>query len=658
MHQTTVKKTFLVLGGNVNLALRVHLCRQEQHNALLESSSSDDDEEVSTSLLEQKMTNGELKTLLRIVEPFVSPEDIYHPTLCISLDSFNLNIASPNSTRMTRLNFRKSDITGLKDALSRIDWLFECDNLVSQVSRFYTIFDDLIRSFVPLCNRRSYLGPPWFTRELRRVRNLRNKMYRRFLLSGNSIDFRNYSVTKSKFVSLNKDCYERYLIRMRYTLNSDPKSFYNFVNSKRRTRTFPSFMRYKGTVSDNEKVIADFFADYFKESYVDNWNVGSEYTYFIPSVPIFSHITLTESEVLDGLRSSSINYCPGPDGIPSSILKECADLLYIPLTHLFNLFLRAGNFPDMWNVMLFPCSRKRRQLDVIYTDFSKAFDMVNHRLLLYKFDVLGFPPILLRWIDSYLHGRTQRDAFKDCLSTLIHVTSGVPQGSHLGPVLFNLYLNDLPSVIVSSRILMCADDVKLFLSLDSARDTSLLQDDIDRLVEWCASNCMLVNRLSTALGTVLRFNDLGVLLDSRLDFGPHIEECVNKAMGVLGFIKRWSKEFVDPYLTKRLFTTLVRPILEYACVVWSPSYRYYIDRVESVQKQFLIFALRGLGWNNLYDLPPYSRRLLLIDLLSLERRRNYNSVYTLFSLSESIPAIKETILKLDNNVAEPRVVAF
>ncbi|XP_075150556.1 uncharacterized protein B0403.1-like [Haematobia irritans] len=228
--------------------------------------------------------------------------------------------------------------------------------------------------------------------------------------------------------------------------------------------------------------------------------------------------------------------------------------------------------------------------------------------------------------------------------------------------------------------------------------------------EYCIGNYKLEN--------VLRFNDLGVLLDSRLDFGPHIEECVNKAMGVLGFIKRWSKEFVDPYLTKRLFTTLVRPILEYACVVWSPSYRYYIDRVESVQKQFLIFALRGLGWNNLYDLPPYSSRLLLIDLPSLERRRfmhgivyltklikgdtdshyltskicynvpnrltrnfvllktdfcrhnyelfnplnvlsrNYNSVYTLFSLSELIPAIKEIILKLDNNVAEPRVVAF
>ncbi|XP_075167631.1 uncharacterized protein LOC142239736 [Haematobia irritans] len=190
---------------------------------------------------------------------------------------------------------------------------------------------------------------------------------------------------------------------------------------------------------------------------------------------------------------------------------------------------------------------------------------------------------------------------------------------------------------------MYADDVKLFVSFDNASDSLLLQEDIDKLADWCASNCtsMLLNLVKCKkmtfsrrvceqteyyvgnyrLENLFRFNDLGVLFDSRLDFGPHIEGCVNKATGVLAFIKRWSKEFVDPYLTKRLFTILVRPISENACVIWSPSYRCSIDRIESVQKQFLIFALRGLGWNNLYDLPPYSSRLMLIDLSSLERRR-------------------------------------
>lgn len=89
----------------------------------------------------------------------------------------------------------------------------------------------------------------------------------------------------------------------------------------------------------------------------------------------------------------------------------------------------------------------------------------------------------------------------------------------------------------------------------------------------------------------------------------------------MGFIKRWSKEFDDPYITKILFISLVRPSLEYACVVWSPYYNVYIDRIESIQKKFLLFALRGLGWNQSESLPPYENRLKLIDLPTLERRR-------------------------------------
>lgn len=90
---------------------------------------------------------------------------------------------------------------------------------------------------------------------------------------------------------------------------------------------------------------------------------------------------------------------------------------------------------------------------------------------------------------------------------------------------------------------------------------------------------------------------------------------------MLGFIKRWSKEFDDPYITKSLFISLVRPSLEYSCVVWSPYYNVYVDRIESIQKKFLLFALRGLGWNQSENLPPYENRLKLIDLPTLERRR-------------------------------------
>ena len=188
---------------------------------------------------------------------------------------------------------------------------------------------------------------------------------------------------------------------------------------------------------------------------------------------------------------------------------------------------------------------------------------------------------------------------------------------------------------------MYADDVKLFLHINSLNDAISLQYDLDTFVNWCSANGMSLNlkkckKLSLfrnqpllsnyyigsyKLDNVESFVDLGVILDPKLRFHLHIDSCVNKAKSLLGFIKRWSKEFNDPYVTKRLFVSLVRPVLEYGCILWSPFYKYYSDKIESVQIQFLIFALRGLNWNPSELLPPYESRLMLIDLPSLEKRR-------------------------------------
>ena len=129
------------------------------------------------------------------------------------------------------------------------------------------------------------------------------------------------------------------------------------------------------------------------------------------------------------------------------------------------------------------------QTDVIYTDFSKAFDTVNHNLLLLKLEKMGFSLPLLAWIKSYLLFRVQFVQFNDILSSnVINVTSGVPQGSHLGPLLFTLFINDLPSIIANSNILMYADDVKLFLPINQ-----LTSSYLNCLLEWCNCNRLFLN---------------------------------------------------------------------------------------------------------------------------------------------------------------------
>lgn len=298
------------------------------------------------------------------------------------------------------------------------------------------------------------------------------------------------------------------------------------------------------------------------------------------------------------------------------------------------------------------------QVDSIYTDFSKAFDKVDHKLLLFKLHKYGFDGSILQWIESYLSGRSQMIKLNNNMSRPLMVTSGVPQGSHLGPVLFILFINDLVSLLTDVLILLYADDLKLFLSIKKPEDVEILQRCIDKLNNWCISNGMLLNIdkcyvisfsrkkskllydysiASHKLGRETTVKDLGVLLDDRLDFKSHIDKVCTQSKRMLGFVKRRAMEFRDPYVTKSIYCSLVRSTLEYCHVVWSPLYKSDIDRIESVQKQFLIFALRHTFNNNNnntnpFVLPSYDSRLKLLSIDTLKNRREVSDAMFAFDL--------------------------
>lgn len=293
------------------------------------------------------------------------------------------------------------------------------------------------------------------------------------------------------------------------------------------------------------------------------------------------------------------------------------------------------------------------QTDVGYFDFSKAFDQLNHRILIVKLQQLGFSEKYVQWIYQYLTSRTQSVLFNGYFSRSINVLSGVPQGSHIGPLMFVLYINDLPSVMSSSRILLFADDAKIFKTISSLKDCIELQNDFNNLSTWCNNNDLSINikkcnilsfcrkRSSIEFEYVLNnsviervndFCDLGVNFDSKMMFNKHIEIIKGKASSRLGMIKRWSKEFHDPYVTKSLYVCLVRSILEYNSSVWCPSYQCHINSLESVQRQFLLFALRSLNWENRLLLPKYEHRLLLIDLNTLQHRRIIQNALFMFKM--------------------------
>ncbi|XP_075163191.1 uncharacterized protein LOC142235818 [Haematobia irritans] len=558
-------------------------------------------------LLDLVFVNRTFNISLESCHALTQPEDRYHPTII-------LHLAAPNLPRSRYTNsnreycFVKTNYTILNSLLSAVNWddILDSNDITELASRFYSILQDCISKSVPRIIINDNSGPPWNTRVLSKLKNQKNKMYKRFKKSGSALDFSTYSIARSKYNIANKLAHQDYLNRMKDQLKVDPKSFYKFVNSKRQSSGLPTYLKYKSSTADNDVDISNIFADFFATTYSDKCYDD-------------------ESTILSNLRTLKSTFNAGPDGIPSCILKQCADILSYPLSLLFNKSLKSGNLPNIWkqsyvmplfksgnrndacnyrgkkrstitNLLEFTCLvndafRDRFQTDAIYTDFSKAFDKVNHALLLHKLDMIGFSEPLLKWFHSYLIGRTQYVKFGSATSRPITVTSGVPQGSHLGPVLFCLFINDLPSVVKFSNILMFADDVKIFRPYNNPDERRYLQFDLDNFYDWCETNLMELNiskcklmrfsrrtvfESSYSIGTneleaVDSFKDLGLLMDQRLNFRQHVSMAISKAFVTLGFMKRWSKEFRDYSITKILYTSLRDYTIEITQILFNIS---------------------------------------------------------------------------------------
>lgn len=241
--------------------------------------------------------------------------------------------------------------------------------------------------------------------------------------------------------------------------------------------------------------------------------------------------------------------------------------------------------------------------------------------------------------------------------------SGVPQGSHIGPLLFLLFIDDLCSQL-SCPFAMYADDLKFFTPINCTDDIELLQRELNKLLAWCTANGMSLNVAKcevitfsrkdersqlnstynvegTDLKKVLVIRDLGVLFDTKLSFKAQIDSVIAKGSMMLGFVKRRAKEFQCPYVTKSLYCSLVRSVLEYCSCVWSPYTAADISRVESVQRQFLLFALRRLQWRHRFELPPYEDRLMLIDMETLENRRKLSACTFIFDIIRDNLSVQE-----------------
>ena len=296
-------------------------------------------------------------------------------------------------------------------------------------------------------------------------------------------------------------------------------------------------------------------------------------------------------------------------------------------------------------------------IEAVYMDFQKAFDSVPHARMIHKLAGYGISDSLLRWLEDFLYNRKQGVRVCNSYSSFTEVKSGIPQGSVLGPVMFVLYINDLPDNI-QNIVYMFADDTKIFSigNLPSTAEEDSLQKDLIKLQEWSDTwllkfhpeKCkrLFVSRSTQdsriipltlkgpgGQGTIAiedstQEKDLGILMDNRIKFDIHIGKISKRGNSIMGIIRR-TFDHLDHHSFKPLFTSLVRPILEYGQNVWSPYLQGDIDKLENVQRRATrqVNGLKGL---------TYPERLRKLQLPSLKFRRLRGDAIETYKLIQNI----------------------
>ena len=279
--------------------------------------------------------------------------------------------------------------------------------------------------------------------------------------------------------------------------------------------------------------------------------------------------------------------------------------------------------------------------DVIYLDFAKAFDKVDHGILIRKLAKIGVGGNLLIWIHEFLDNRKQIVKVANCQSGNECVISGVTQGTVLGPTLFLIFIGDIDEELEHAQASSFADDTRVVMKVSNDADFADLQSDLNVLYQWSVTNNMMFNgtkfqhlcygppqdgrAYKTPQGEHIvksaDVKDLGITMSASADFETQVNDSAVKGSQMAGWILR-TFQTRDPVPMMTLFRAMVLPLVEYNCQIWSPKKLFLIRKLESVQRHFTAKIAGTAGMS-------YGERLKYLNIYSLERRRDrYAIIYT------------------------------
>ena len=294
---------------------------------------------------------------------------------------------------------------------------------------------------------------------------------------------------------------------------------------------------------------------------------------------------------------------------------------------------------------------ENKGVEVVYLDFAKCFDKIDHGVLLHKIKKIGIGGTLGTWIMNFLTQRTQKVKVGQTLSEEVKVTSGVGQGTCTGPIWMLIMNHDIDESIVHSLIKNFADDAKISKGISNREDFAKFQSDLTNVYGWANSNNVQFNVKKFVLLTygqkepdlkvldpegneikpTTSTRDLGVTMESSGDFNEHISKISSEGRKLTGMVLR---TFItrDPDVLLRLYKTIILPKLDYCSQLWSPSKIKQIREIEQVQRNFTKYI------NGCTQDDDYWDRLKKLNLYSVERRRErYTCIYVWKILQGIVP---------------------
>ena len=582
--------------------------------------------------------------------------------------------------------------------LRACDWnqIYQDDEVNTAYGKFLSFITSAFNSsfkFVKLSRKRSR-DKPWITSALKKSSKIKNKLYKKWILTRNKDDECAYKRYKKVYTRVAAEAQDNHYREMFDIRNNSVKKLWNNLNivcsfKHHKSKINISNLVINGCKTNDNLEICNGLNDYFStvgKKLVDelqciNRSVDSNEFKQYCDRPVKNSMfvqPVTASELLQLTVKLKNGKAPGFDQIGPSLVKEIFPVICEPLLHIFNLSLSMGIVPDQLKIAkIIPVYKKGdhssacnyrpisllsvfdklleqimysrlisflnvnnvlygyqfgfRQnhsttaalLEVldniyqnldnhnkilgIYLDLQKAFDTVNHDILLYKLHNYGVRGRAYDWFKNYLTNRVQFTCVNNISSTVAEITCGVPQGSVLGPLLFLIYINDIANAVPNEKVRLFADDTNLFLArntvpsvVDAANNTML------KLNNWFLANklslntdktCYMVFPPDTSNSVKVYVNNveiqkvtncryLGVVIDEDLKWTTHIEGVCNKLVKYTSIFYKLRDKLPGKIL-KNIYYAFVHPHILYSIEIYANTCLTYLDRLVKLNNKLL-----------------------------------------------------------------------